>query len=196
MREKAQQIVTDIVGSQQTAHKLPRRRNWWTQPAGTGMCGVAVVHYMEEEIRASRGEGLGQEQVDCKTMTKRLQAFEKVLTRRKSQQLEIHKPVKELLDATGKERLDQEHKWALARVAATEAGMKKSAMDKPVEYRCSRCRWSKAGTGCDSKQCNPHKYLEKMELLLKSENYDWDKWALMRQAAVIDVDKGGGPSCN
>ena len=39
--------------------QLPEPRNHWNQPGGSGQCGFAVVHYMEEEIGHSLGGGLG-----------------------------------------------------------------------------------------------------------------------------------------
>ena len=107
---------------------------------------------------------------------------------------EKEKPKAPLVSGTGKERLEHEIEEARAAIKKIEATMKKASIDKPVEYRCSRCRWSVGGTGCDSRDCNPHKYLEKLLDLLKKGAWDWDKYQKEKQAVLIDISKeeGGG----
>ena len=73
-------------------------------------------------------------------------------------------PIK-LATATTEERQAAE----LARcdkIIEEHAKKMKSSGAKSVEYRCSRCRWSKSGVGCDTKYCNPHKWKLKMEKLI------------------------------
>ena len=196
LRQKAQQLIYDIVGAAHLRHRLPKRRNFWTQQPGTGVCGVAVLRYMQEEVRHSRGEGLGLSAVDCKTLTEDLQKLHQICQRRKAQKLKDAKPHAELTGGTHEERLQHECEYGREAIKAEEALAKKSARNKPIEYRCARCRWSIGGTGCDSKGCNPHKYLAKMEQLLKDKKFEWDAMHRLTKKAVIDVEAermdGGG----
>jgi len=197
LRKKGQQLIIDIVGQEHPLHQLPNRRNFWVQKPGTGVCGVGILHYAEEEVRHSRGEGLGLAPVDCKGLSLLLEALHKSLTRRKDQKKLEEKPKAELIHGTPQERLEQEHATALEAVMAAEDKTKKKAIDKPIEYRCARCRWSVGGTGCDTKGCNPHKYLAKMEKFLAAHNCNWDALEKLQTQAVIDVEaekmeEGGG----
>ena len=196
LRQKAQQLIYDIVGQQLPHLQLPKRRNFWTQQAGTGVCGVGLLHYTQEELRDSRGEGLGRSPVDCKTLTAHLQKLHQICNRRKAQKLKDAKPKAELINATAEEKLQQECECAKDAIKAEQETAKKWAKNKPIEYRCARCRWSVGGTGCDSKDCNPHKYLAKMEKLLTEGAEHWNAMEKLKKNAVIDVEaenmEGGG----
>ena len=200
LRNKAQQLLTDIVGKALPEHQLPKRRNYWTQPSGSGVCGVALLHYAEEEVRHSRGEGLGISPIDCKGLSGLLDAFHKKLERRKAQKALDEKPKAELIYCSPLEKLQAEHEAAKEAALADEEKQKTKALDKPIEYRCARCRWSKGGTGCDTRGCNPHKYLAKMQKFLDEKKCDWDALEKLQTQAVIDVEaekaEGGGAFSN
>ena len=68
-REAAAVIVRILLGEDT---ELPERFNRWTQMPETGVCGVAVIHWTEEELRETRGEGLGVKMVHILTIDKRL----------------------------------------------------------------------------------------------------------------------------
>ena len=163
-RERATRVMRAILGDEQ--RELPPRWNRWYQEPKTGVCGVAVLHWTEEEIRESRGEGFGH-RVHIGDMDTRLRRFrENPQKRNDANQLEKQQLPKIPVNAPKAQRLEKEKELALAILKQKEESVKKSG-SKPVEYRCSRCRWSKSGVGCDGKYCNPHKWLAKVEDLQK-----------------------------
>ena len=143
------------------AIQLPAKRNEWHQTNGVD-CGISVCHYMEEELRTARGKGLGNEWPYPVHTRDRLQKYLEQLKREWAKwRLEQHKeggaPV-EILDNEELKAVTKEHQtacqvWAEAHKSPGETIV--------FEYRCSRCRWSPSGVGCDS--CNPLKKLERMK---------------------------------
>jgi hypothetical protein len=77
-RQKATQILRAL--TEDNARELPPRRNKWHQGNGYD-CGVAVCHYMEEELRAVRGEGLGRSWPQPKSIRERIQKYLEQLER-------------------------------------------------------------------------------------------------------------------
>jgi len=163
----ALEVLALVSGKTMEETTLPTRWNRWKQPPETGCCGIAVLHYMEEEYRDSRGEGLGQNIVNTKDFTKKMESFISTLAKRR-RQLEDAEKTKEPLkpDAGGLEAMEFNLKNAKARAEEHWAKVLKGAKSVPNEYRCSRCRYSKGGTGCASINCNPNKYYEYMKKTL------------------------------
>jgi len=163
---------------------LPTRWNRWFQDVGTGVCGVACLHWAEEELKESRGEGLGGERVNVPQMDGRLRKWREMLCKRRDQWREKEKEYKihKLpADAPALERAAADKERALALIKEEEKKMK-AAGSKPVEFRCSRCRFSLSGVGCDSKYCNPYKWLAKVEKLTEE-----------LKAAKEKASEGGAP---
>ena len=156
---RAQKILRYLLDN--SAIQLPAKRNEWHQTNGVD-CGISVCHYMEEELRTARGEGLGNQWPDPVHTRDRLQKYLEQLKREWAKwRLEQHKeggaPV-EILDNEELKAVTKEHQtacqvWAEAHKSPGETIV--------FEYRCSRCRWSPSGVGCDS--CNPLKKLERMK---------------------------------
>jgi len=90
------------------------------------------------------------------------------LARRKDQRKDpAANMVKLSSDAPVLEKLEWEKQRALSLIVE-EQKKARSCYAKPLEYRCSRCRFSPSGVGCDGKYCNPYKWLEKVERLKKA----------------------------
>jgi len=67
-REYATLLIKGILGEE---YEVPSRWNKWTQAPSTGVCGVAILHWTEEELRDSRGEGLGNTYMQTSNMSSR-----------------------------------------------------------------------------------------------------------------------------
>ena len=130
-------------------------------------------------MRECKGEGLGHEwpSFNLRSRMRRLENVRNSLAKRaeeKKNHLKKLKPLEE--PSTAKQRLEHELKVAQSAVEAEEERMKKASRNVVPRYGCSRCRWSpKWGTGCDSANCNPHKYLLKIKKLLAEGAYDTAK---------------------
>ena len=81
---------------------------------------------------------------------------------------------------------------------AQEAKKMSSSGHKPIEYRCSRCRWSSSGAGCATKYCNPHKWKAWVEKCIadceaakaaEAEAVDADALEATRKATAIAEKK-------
>jgi hypothetical protein len=164
-RRRAQAVLQALTNDGNM--ELPKRRNSWHQNNGHD-CGIAVCHYIEEELRSVRGEGLGRSWPEPKKVRERLQMYLQQLSREWNKwQLEQAKAGIEV-NILDKDEVEEDGKKLEAASAAWHETNKGPGKRLVLEYRCSRCRWSPSGKGCIS--CNPFKKDEKMkELVLEQQ---------------------------
>jgi hypothetical protein len=141
---------------------MPKRRNSWHQNNGYD-CGIAVCHYMEEELRAVRGEGLGRSWPQPEKIRERIQKYLQQLQREWGKWFLEQQKAGVVVVVLDKDEVEEDGKKMEASVAAWHEAHKGPGKRLVLEFRCSRCRWSVSGKGCIS--CNPFKKAHKIQEL-------------------------------
>jgi len=156
---------------------------------GNGIdCGVYTAHYMEEEIRNWRGEGMGHEWPQILTMRSRIMSITSVLKKHedkmkeKAAEMEEAKATKEKKEQdTAQEKDKEDTKEDIEKAKCHAPDEKKEKSTKAIKQKgkltwgCPKCKYN--DNGCC--KCNPERQKHirrKKRKQRKKETNGWRRW--------------------